>query len=63
MKNYIFFVLAVILLVFNFSKFNFQNIYSNDSKIALIGVLACTCAILLLTILNFSKKIKNKTKN
>ena len=46
-----------------FNSFNFQNIYSNDSKIALIGVLACTCAILLLTILNFSKKIKNKTKN
>ncbi|HIF48487.1 MAG TPA: hypothetical protein EYQ68_01110 [Cytophagales bacterium] len=63
MKNYIFFVLAVILLVLNFSKFNFQNIYSKDSKIALIGVLACACAILLLTILNFSKKIKNKTKN
>jgi|TARA_B110000503_G_scaffold141314_1_gene234419 hypothetical protein len=63
MKNYIFLILATILLVFNISKLNLENIYSNDSKIALIGVLACSCAIILLTILHLSKKIKDKTKS
>jgi len=51
------------LLAFNISKLNFGNIYSNDSKIALIGVLACSCAIILLVILHLSKKIKDKIKN
>ena len=63
MKNYIFIILAIVLLVFNITKLDFENIYSNDSKIALIGVLACSCAIILLVILLISKKIKNKIKN
>ena len=63
MKNYIFIILAIVLLVFNITKLDFENIYSNDSEIALIGVLACSCAIILLVILHLSKKIKNKTKN
>tara|TARA_B100000795_G_scaffold229823_1_gene187022 strand:+ start:355 stop:540 length:186 start_codon:yes stop_codon:yes gene_type:complete len=60
MRNYIFIILATVLLAFNISKLNFGNIYSNDSKIALIGVLACSCAIILLVILHLSKKIKDK---
>jgi len=60
MRNYIFIILAIVLLAFNISKLNFGNIYSNDSKIALIGVLACSCAIILLVILHLSKKIKDK---
>ena len=63
MGNYIFLILASVLLAFNISKLNFENIYANDSKIALIGVLACSCAIILLVILDLSKKIKLKIKN
>ena len=39
-RDYIFLILASVLLAFNISKLNFENIYANDSKIALIGVLA-----------------------
>ena len=60
MRNYIFIILATVLLAFNISKLNFENIYSDDSKIALIGILACSCAIILLVILHLSKKIKDK---
>jgi len=63
MRNYIFIILATVLLAFNISKLNFENIYSDDSKIALIGILACSCAIILLVILHLSKKIKDKIKN
>ena len=63
MRNYIFIILATVLLAFNISKLNFENIYSDDSKIALIGILSCSCAIILLVILHLSKKIKDKIKN
>ena len=63
MRNYIFIILAIALLIFNMSKLEFENIYSNDSQVALIGVLACSCAIILLVILHLSKKIKEKIKS
>ena len=49
-----------LLFVFNLTKIDFQNLFSEDSKIGLAGVLACVCTILLLIILSISKKIKSK---
>ena len=43
-----------------FNKIDFENIFSDDSKIGLAGALACACTILLMVILFISKKIKNK---
>lgn len=60
MRNYILLVIAVILLGFNIYNLDFQNLLSDDGKVAIIGVLGCLIAIILLLILNSSSKIKNK---
>ena len=59
-KIYFSITIAVLLFIFNLTKIDFENIFSNDSKIGLTGLLACACTILLLVILFVSKKIKNK---
>ena len=59
-KIYFFITIAIILFVFNLTKIDFDKLFGEDSKIGLIGALACACTILLLTILYVSKKINNK---
>ena len=60
MRNYILLIIAVILLGFNIYNLDFQNLFSEDGKVAIIGVLGCFVAIVLLLILISSSKIKNK---
>jgi FtsH-binding integral membrane protein len=60
MKNYILLIIALILLGFNIYNLDFQNLLSEDGKVAVIGVLGCLVAIVLLLILNSSSKIKTK---
>jgi len=60
MRNYILLIIAVILLGFNIYNLDFQNLFSEDGKVAIIGVLGCLVAIVLLLILISSSKIKNK---
>jgi|TARA_B110000438_G_scaffold181534_1_gene173437 FtsH-binding integral membrane protein len=60
MRNYILLIIALILLGFNIYNLDFQNLLSDDGKVAIIGVLGCLVAIVLLLILNSSSKIKNK---
>lgn len=60
MRNYILLIIALILLGFNIYNLDFQNLLSDDGKVAVIGVLGCLVAIVLLLILNSSSKIKNK---
>lgn len=60
MRNYILLIIALILLGFNIYNLDFQNVLSDDGKVAIIGVLGCLVAIVLLLILNSSSKIKNK---
>ena len=60
MRNYILLIIAVILLGFNIYNLDFQNLFSEDGKVAIIGVLGCLVAIVLLLILIISSKIKNK---
>lgn len=59
---YIIMVLAVVLLGYNVTKINWDAPLNGDSTVALIGVLACACAVLLLVILLISKKIASKSK-
>ncbi len=63
MRNYFFMVIAFILLGINIYHLDFENFFTENGKIALIGVLACLIAIVLLLILINSNKIKNKLKN
>ena len=53
-------LLAVSLLVFNITLIDFQNPFNGDSVIALVGVVASFCAVLILLIFRISKKIVEK---
>lgn len=55
-------VIALVLLVYNVSLLDFSNLFGKESMIALIGVVACVCALLLLGILYTSKRIERKMK-
>ena len=53
-------VLAVVLIAYNVTLVNFQNPLEGNSVIALIGIVASLCAIVLLLIYITSRKIKDK---
>jgi len=53
-------LLAVSLLVFNITLIDYQNPFKGDSVIALVGVVASFCAVLILLIFRMSKKIVEK---
>jgi uncharacterized integral membrane protein len=58
----VFIVLAVVLIAYNVTIIDFKNPLGEDSIIAVIGVLAALCAIVLLLIFITSKKIQKKVE-
>lgn len=56
------FIIATILIAYNLTLVDYKNPINEDSTIALIGVVAGLCVILLLIILNISKKIQRTLK-
>lgn len=60
--SYIIIAIAIALIGFNLTKVNFSNPFEGDSSVALIGVIAGLCAIVLLLIFKASKAIEEKTK-
>jgi hypothetical protein len=56
-------LLAVGLMVFNITLLDFENPFEGDSLIALVGIAAAFCAVLILLIFKMSKKIEEKLKN
>lgn len=65
MKLFRYLIIAVgfALIVFNMTKLDFNNLLEGESKVALIGIAASACAILLMLILITSQKVKNKQRN
>ncbi len=55
-------LIAVALIAYNITILDFSNLLGKDSTVALISIIACICAILLLLILHSSKKIDRKIK-
>ncbi len=55
-------VLALALIAYNVTLIDFNNPLQGDSTIALIGIVASLCAIVLLLIFMTSKKIDKKLK-
>lgn len=55
-------ILALALIAYNVTMVNFDNPLQGDSTVALIGIVASLCAILLILIFMTSKKIENKLK-
>ncbi|AWX44700.1 hypothetical protein HME9304_01703 [Flagellimonas maritima] len=63
-KTFIFILifLALALIAYNVTLVDFSNPFEGDSTIALIGIVASLCAIVLLLIFITSKKIDKKLK-
>ena len=59
--TYVAIAIAVALIVFNIFQVDFSNPFEGQSTIALIGIVAGLCAILLLVLLMMSKKMVDKT--
>jgi len=53
-------LLALGLIAYNITLVDFQNPFEKNSTIALIGIMASLCAIVLLLIFVTSKKIQKK---
>jgi hypothetical protein len=58
----VFIVLAIGLLIFNATRLDFANLLEGESLVALAGILAALCVILLMVILSISRSIKNKQR-
>jgi uncharacterized membrane protein YbhN (UPF0104 family) len=56
-------ILSIFLIGYNITQINLDHPFHGDSMIAVIGVLAALCAIILLLIFIQSRKINNKIKN
>ena len=56
-------ILALGLVAYNVTLVDFENPLQGDSTIALIGILASFCAVVLLLIFVTSKKIERKIKD
>ncbi len=56
-------LIAIGLVIFNFTMIDFNKPFEGNSSIALIGVVASFCAIFILLIFKLSKKIDDKLKN
>lgn len=60
--TYLFFVLALILIGVNVYMVDFKNPLEGQSLIAIIGILAILCAVVIILIFNISKSIDKKIK-
>ena len=56
-------ILALALIAYNVTLVDFEHPIQGDSTVALIGIVASLCAIVLLLIFMTSKKIQNKLKD
>ena len=55
-------ILALALIAYNVTMIDFENPFQGDSTIAIIGIIAPLCAIILVLIYMTSKKIEKKLK-
>lgn len=55
-------IIAFALIIFNFTKVDFNAPFKGDSIIALITIVASFCVIIMMAILRISKRIEQKVK-
>jgi len=58
---YILMLLAVIIIIYNATLLNFDDLLEDRSALALIGILSAFCVIVLMAILLTSKAIEKKS--
>ena len=61
--TYILIVLAIGLIIFNITLLDFNHLSEGNSMIALIGIVASICAVLILLIFKMSKSVTDKMQN
>lgn len=61
--TYILIFLAIALIIFNITLLDFNHLTEGNSMVALIGIMASICAVLILLIFKMSKSIVEKTQN
>ncbi|HSI70094.1 MAG TPA: hypothetical protein VK941_07665 [Gillisia sp.] len=59
---YILMVIAVVVIGYNLTVLDYENLIAGQSGIALIGILCAACVIVLLAILLTSRAISKKAK-
>tara|TARA_R100000935_G_scaffold58589_1_gene96403 strand:+ start:1982 stop:2182 length:201 start_codon:yes stop_codon:yes gene_type:complete len=59
---YLLIVLSLIVIVYNATLLNFQDLFAEDNSLALIGIISAACVVVLLSILLTSKAIDRKSK-
>ena len=59
---YIFISVAIVLIAYNITFLDFENLLEGESAVALTGILAGACAILLMLILRTSRIINRKKR-
>lgn len=55
--------IALGLVVFNITLLDFNQLFTQNNKVAFIGIIASFCAVLVLLIFRMSKIIEQKTKD
>ena len=56
-------IISIVILIINLFYFDFQeSLFSEDNKVALIGIIGSLCAIILILILSISERINAKIK-
>jgi hypothetical protein len=60
--TYIILSLSLVLIGINAMMLDFKNLFEGDSLVALIGILAILCAVVILLIFKMSKAIDEKLK-
>ncbi len=59
---YIFILIAIGLIIYNITFLDLSNLFEGESGVALIGILTAACAIMLMLILQASRKIARRKK-
>lgn len=60
--TYIIIALSLITIVFNATRINFEKPFEGESTIAIIGIVASFCAMLIVTLFMVAKKVVEQTK-
>jgi len=63
MLKYFGIIISIAILLINLFYFDFkESLFSEDNKVALIGIIGSLCAMVLILILIISEKINSKIK-
>lgn len=60
--TYIVITLSLITIILNATKINLEKPFEGESTIAIIGIVASFCAVLIVTLFTVAKKVVDQTK-